>query len=120
MTRPVFLYDGDCAFCTTCALLVEKRIKPEAAVLAWQFADLDALGVTEEQATDAVQWIQPDGLLRAGHEAVAAMLRTSGPLFRLIGRFLLLPGISPIAARVYALVAANRYRLPGGTPACKR
>jgi predicted DCC family thiol-disulfide oxidoreductase YuxK len=118
--RPLLLFDGDCAFCTTCAQLVERRFRPDADVVAWQFADLADLGVTAEQATDAVQWVQADGTVRSGHEAIAAMLGNSGPAARLAGRFLLLPGVSWIAARVYALVASNRHRLPGGTPACKR
>ena len=120
MDLPVLLYDGDCAFCTSCARLVERRIRPAAVVVAWQFADLAELGVTAEQATEAVRWVQADGVVRSGHEAIAAMLSTSGAVFRPIGRFLLLPGISPLAARAYALVATNRHRLPGGTPACKR
>ena len=119
MPAPVLLYDGDCAFCTTCAQLVEKRIRPDADVVAWQFADLAALGVTAEQATDAVQWIEADGSVRSGHEAIAAMLCRAGRIWRIAGGVLLLPGISWPAARVYRLVAANRHRLPGGTPACK-
>ena len=118
--RPVLLFDGDCAFCTSCARLVEKRIRPAATIVPWQFADLAELGVTEEQASEALQWVGVDGTVRSGHEAAAAMLSTAGPIYRLIGRFLLLPGISPIAARAYALVAANRHRLPGSTPACRR
>lgn len=59
------------------------------------------------------------GAVRSGHAAIAAMLGTAGPLWRPLGRFLLLPGVSALAARAYALVAANRHRLPGGTPACK-
>ena len=98
MPAPVLLYDGDCAFCTTCAQLVEKRIRADADVVAWQFADLAALGVTAEQA---------------------AMLCRAGRIWRIAGGVLLLPGISWPAARVYRLVAANRHRLPGGTPACK-
>jgi hypothetical protein len=31
---------------------------------------------------------------------------------------MLLPPVSWLAAGVYSLVAANRMRLPGGTPAC--
>ena len=120
MTRPVLLYDGDCAFCTSCVHLLERRIKPDAEIVAWQFADLPALGVTEAEATDAVQWIEPGGSVRSGHEAIAAMLATAGPLWRLSGRILVLPGVSWIAARVYRLIAANRHRLPGGTPACER
>jgi predicted DCC family thiol-disulfide oxidoreductase YuxK len=117
--RSVLLFDGDCAFCTTCAQAAEQRIRPDAEVVAWQFADLAELGVSEEQATEAVQWIQADGSVRSGHEAIAAMLGASGPVWRTVGRVLLLPGISWVAAQVYLLVASNRHRLPGGTPACK-
>jgi predicted DCC family thiol-disulfide oxidoreductase YuxK len=118
--RPVLLFDGDCAFCTSCARLAEKRIKPDAEIVAWQLADLAELGVTAAQATDAVQWVGVDGAVRSGNEAVAAMLISAGSVFRLAGRFLLLPGVAWIAARAYTLVAANRHRLPGGTPACRR
>lgn len=111
------LYDGDCGFCTTCVRALE-RIGPDAAIVAWQLADLAELGVTEAQAAEAVQWIRPDGQVRSGHEAVAAALSTAGGVWALLGRALLLPGISWTAARAYRLVADNRYRLPGGTPAC--
>lgn len=120
MNRPVLLFDGDCAFCTSCVGLVEKRIRPDAEIIAWQFADLAELGVSEEQAAEAVQWIRADGGVRSGHEAVAAMLASSGPIWRTIGRILLAPGLSWVAAQAYRLVADNRHRLPGGTPACQR
>ncbi|HVD87165.1 MAG TPA: DUF393 domain-containing protein [Solirubrobacterales bacterium] len=116
---PTLLYDGDCAFCTSCARLVERRVRPAAVVVPWQFADLPALGVSEAQAIDAVQWVEDGGAVRSGHEAIAAMLKTARPVFRPIGRFLLLPGVTFVAAKAYRLVAANRHRLPGGTPACK-
>ena len=115
--RPVLVYDGDCAFCTTCARLLE-RIGPDAEIVAWQLTDLAELGITEEQATDAVQWVQIDGTVRSGHEAIAAVLSTAGRIWKIIGRLLLLPGISWMAAKAYRLVADNRYRLPGSTPAC--
>jgi predicted DCC family thiol-disulfide oxidoreductase YuxK len=41
--RPIFLYDGDCAFCTWCAGLLE-RIGPDAEIVAWQFADWPSWG----------------------------------------------------------------------------
>lgn len=115
-TRPVLLFDGDCAFCTSCARALE-RIGPEAEIVAWQLADLTELGVTEEQASDAVQWVSAVGTVRSGHEAIAAVLITAGPAWKLAGRVILLPGISSIAAKVYRLVADNRRRLPGST--CK-
>jgi predicted DCC family thiol-disulfide oxidoreductase YuxK len=117
--RPVLLYDGDCAFCTWCVRVLE-RIGPDAEMVAWQFTDLAELGITEEQATDAVQLVQIDGTVRSGHEAIAAMLNTAGRIWKIIGRMVLLPGISWTAAKVYRLAADNRYRLPGSTPACAR
>jgi len=115
--RPVLLYDGDCAFCTTCARVLE-RIRPDAEILAWQLTDLAALGITEEQATTAVQLVQTDDTVHSGHEAIAATLSTAGRIYEIVGRMLLLPGISWMAAKVYGLVARNRHRLPGSTPAC--
>lgn len=120
MSRPVLLYDGDCAFCSTCARLIERRIRPRATVAPFQLADLGELGVSEARAAEALQWVGADGTVRSGHEAVAAMLGTAGPAWRLLGRLLVLPLASTPAAVAYELIAANRHRLPGGTPACRR
>lgn len=95
-----------------------ERIGPDAEIVAWQFVELGELGVTEEQVSDAVQWVEVDGTVRSGHEAIAAVLGRAGWFGRAAGRTLVLPGFSWIAAKAYRLVAANRYRLPGGTPAC--
>lgn len=116
-TRAVLVYDGDCGFCTRCVRVLE-RMHVRADIVAWQFADLDELGLTQGEASDAVQWVEPDGTVRGGHEAVAAALMNAGRLWWPVGRMLLLPGASGLAARVYRLVADNRHRLPGGTPAC--
>lgn len=116
-TRPVLVFDGDCAFCTSSVRLLEK-IGPTAEMVAWQLTDLDALGLNEEEASAAVQWVATDGTIRAGHEAIVAALDSAGGIWALAGRALLSPGISPIAAVAYRLVADNRHRLPGGTPAC--
>jgi predicted DCC family thiol-disulfide oxidoreductase YuxK len=108
--RSVLLYDGDCAFCTKCARGLE-RIGPDAEIVAWQLTGLDELGITEEQAADAVQWVQIDGTVRSGHEAIAAVLNSAGGIWKIIGHILLLPGISLMAAKAYRLVVRNRYRL---------
>jgi predicted DCC family thiol-disulfide oxidoreductase YuxK len=113
----VLVYDGDCAFCTKCAHAVE-RIGPDAEIVAWQLTDLAELGITKEQAADALQWVEVDGTVRSGHEAIASVLSTAGRIWKIIGRAILLPGISWMAAKVYRLVAENRHRLPGSTPTC--
>ena len=115
----MLVYDGDCAFCTSCARLL-GRIGADAEIVAWQLTDLAELGLTDRQAATAVQWVEVDGTVRSGHEAIAGILGVAGPIWRLLGRMILTPGISWVAAKAYRLVADNRYRLPGGTPACAR
>ena len=117
MQIPVLVFDGDCAFCTSCVRALE-RIGPEAEIVAWQLTDLGALGLSEEEAATAVRWVEPDGTVRSGHEAIAAALASAGGPWRAIGRLLVAPGVSRISARAYRLIADNRQRLPGGTPAC--
>ena len=120
--RPVFLYDGDCAFCTSSARFIERHIPTSAQVTPWQFADLDALGVSQADAEASVQWIDapPHRHLRAaGPAAVARLLVDAGPYWRLFGWLLDLPPIHWIADLAYRLIARNRHRLPGGTAACQ-
>lgn len=112
------IFDGDCGFCTTSAGWA-RRIAPDVETVAWQLTDLDALGVTEAAARDAVQFVSDDGRVSGGADAMASLLISRGGLFGLLGRFALLPGVHAIAVALYKLVAANRYRLPGGTPACR-
>ena len=113
-----FLYDGDCSFCTTCANFIERRIPTQAAVRPWQFSDLDALGVTQTEAEEAVQWIAEDGTVSAGPAAIARLLVDAGSFWRPLGRVLDLAPVRWVAWPVYRLIARNRHRLPGGTAAC--
>jgi predicted DCC family thiol-disulfide oxidoreductase YuxK len=114
----VLVFDGDCAFCTTCADFVRKRLPTNAAVVPWQFADLTALGTTAERAQRELLWIQPPGRVDGGADAVAGLLIDCGGGWRLLGQLMRLPLLNRIADLLYQLVAANRHRLPGGTPAC--
>lgn len=77
----MLVYDGDCAFCAKCVRVAE-RVGPDAEIVPFQRADLAELGLTGEQAAGALQWVEVDGQVRAGHEAVAAMLGTAGPGIR--------------------------------------
>lgn len=117
MALPVFLFDGDCSFCTSSARFIDRRIKTHAHVIAWQFADLDKLGVTQEAAESAVQWIDATGV-KAGPEAIAVLLKDAGSFWRPMGAVLGLRPVLWVAWPVYEWIARNRHRLPGGTAAC--
>lgn len=114
-----FLYDGDCAFCSSCVRFIERFIPTPATVTPWQFAALDDLGVDVAAAIDAVQWIEPGRPVLAGPAAIARLLRTSPRrVWRPVGALLALRAVTALAWPVYRWVARNRHRLPGGTAAC--
>lgn len=115
---PVFLFDGDCAFCSSCARFIEKRIGGPADVVAWQHADLDALGVTQPEAEAAVQWVDGPDRHSAGPAAIAVLLRRGRVWWRPLGLVLGLRPVTALAWPVYQLVSDHRDKLPGGTAAC--
>ncbi|MER5572265.1 thiol-disulfide oxidoreductase DCC family protein [Streptomyces massasporeus] len=116
--RPVLIFDGDCGFCTTSVDVVQRLVRPRCEVVAWQHADLESLGVTEERARHEALWVTPTGLVYGGARAVAKVLLSAGGVWSVVGAVLTLPPVRWVAHGVYRLVADNRGRLPGGTAAC--
>jgi predicted DCC family thiol-disulfide oxidoreductase YuxK len=115
----VLIYDGDCAFCSSSARWIEERLPLGYPVVPWQsLPDLDAVGLDQREVEEAAWWIDVDGTPRRGHEAIGRALVAIGGAWSLAGRLLLVPPFSWVAAPVYAWIARNRSRLPGGTPAC--
>lgn len=112
------LFDGDCGFCTWSAKKLERWIQPPATIIPWQQADLTALGVSQMACESALQWVPAVGAPVSGGQAVVALLRASAQPWRALGAALSIPGLSHLVDRGYRVVAANRHRLPGSTPAC--
>jgi predicted DCC family thiol-disulfide oxidoreductase YuxK len=117
-TRPALVYDGDCAFCSTSVRLIQRYVRPRCEITPWQFADLAAYGTTRSRAEHEVLWVTPTGAVYGGDRAVAKLLLHTGGLWSVAGALLSLPPLRWIAPVVYRLIADNRARLPGGTPAC--
>ncbi len=115
---PTLVYDGDCAFCSACARFIERRIPTRATLVPWQFADLAALGLTRAQVEEAVQWVEDDGTVASGPDAVALLLRDAGRLWEVPGRALQLGPVRLAAWPAYRWIADHRHLLPGGTAAC--
>jgi len=129
-TLPVLVYDGDCAFCSTSVRWLESRFPRSFAAVPYQRTDLGRLGLGERECHDRVQWIGdvavPSSRRESGARAVGALLRRGGAdrggpvglAFRSVGALTTVAPASWLAEGVYLLVAANRHRLPGGTPTC--
>ena len=91
--KPLLVFDGDCAFCTTWVQRLERMLPVFPEAHPWQWLDLDAIGLS--------------------------LLRIQRPFgLRFLGHLLVTPPFSWAAAVGYAVVARFRHRLPGGTHAC--
>ena len=113
------VFDGDCGFCTTAVGWLEHNLPVMPPTVPYQWADLEKLGLTLDEARERV-WLVTPTRLYGGHLGVSALLRKQPDLrWRFVGWLLVTPGFSQIAAVGYSLVARYRYLLPGGTPACR-
>lgn len=110
----VLVYDGDCGFCTSSAQRLLGWSRGSLAVVPWQRADLDALGLTADECSTAVQLVSPTARSSGGAAVAAALVACRQP-YRAAGALLAWRPVRPLVERGYALVAANRHRLPGST-----
>ncbi|MCI2419080.1 DUF393 domain-containing protein [Saccharopolyspora sp. K220] len=115
---PVLIYDGDCGFCTRSARLAE-RLPVRMRIMPWQEADLASFRTTEDRARHEVLWVARSGRVFGGAAAVAELLKNSRMPWPVPGWLISAPVLRLLAEGAYRWVAANRYRLPGATPACQ-
>jgi predicted DCC family thiol-disulfide oxidoreductase YuxK len=110
--RPVLLYDGDCGFCTQLVARASARLDADVDYLAFQTAPLTTYGVSLAEARHSLLWVSVEGRIGHGSEAAARLLVSSGGACALLGRLLLAPPFSFVAAGTYWLVARFRGHLP--------
>jgi predicted DCC family thiol-disulfide oxidoreductase YuxK len=115
---PTVIYDGECGICQQSVDLLKRwdreqvlRYVPfqdEAAVARFRIA-LPALAA-------AMHLIFPDGRVFAGADAAPELLRLL-PGKRWLAVWFRIPGVMPLARRVYARIAARRHCLVRGVAA---
>jgi predicted DCC family thiol-disulfide oxidoreductase YuxK len=120
---PLLVYDGDCGFCTASAEWIRARWPgPEVARLVPSqrlgLADRQRLGLSPDDLSRAAWWVDGSRTWR-GHLAIGRALIAAGGGWSLLGRAMFVPPVRQLAALGYQVVARNRHRLPGGTPACR-
>ena len=120
MNDTILIFDGRCGFCTRSVEWALPRLRRPVRALPYQAIDLGPWGITEDQASKAAWVVTPAGKKKRGHLAVAHTLLALAWPWPIVGALLLVPPIRWAAALGYHLVAANRSRFPGTTPACKK
>ncbi|WP_296629891.1 DCC1-like thiol-disulfide oxidoreductase family protein [Rhodoluna sp.] len=110
------IYDGDCAFCRQSLRWGIDHLPWFSRYVAFQKINPADYGLTEAQVREQI-WLV-DGEKRLGGHRAAAWILSQQPTYgwRLLGS--LITFYSPVSALVYAWVAKNRHRLPGGTKEC--
>ena len=110
----VLIYDADCAMCRASALWI-MRLALSAGTLEILPCRSSARrarfpAIADEACLSAMQLVLPDGRVLAGADAVPELLRRIRGLGWLATLFAL-PGVRPLARRVYGWIARNRMRL---------
>lgn len=118
MEKPLLIFDGDCAFCSSSARLLDRMTRQKLRIEPYQFLDLESMGISLGDAQSAVQFLS-NGQRFSGARAIAEALVASKTFWASAGWFIKAPVILSFAELVYMLIAKNRHRLPGGTPACQ-
>lgn len=118
--KNLLIYDGDCGFCLKSAQLAQQWSNGRITITPWQNIPdtLQDLGLTAADGMEQVWFVDENGRLTGGAEAVNAVLRLvwwARPFTYLY----YLPLMPQLQGKLYRWVAANRTRLPGGTPQCQ-
>lgn len=111
------IYDGECSLCRASALFLMRRALSNGTLEILPCASgvrrTRFPRITEEACLTAMQLVLPDGRVLAGADAVPELLRRIRG-WGWVAAVFALPGVRPVARRVYAWVARNRMRISCG------
>ena len=110
--RPTLIYDGECGLCRQVVAWVSRRDRAgRLAVIPFQDqAGVAAFRIPMPALAAAMHLVLPDGRVLAGADAAPQLLRMLPGLGWLTPVFAV-PGVLPVARRVYAWVARRRHCL---------
>ena len=116
--RATLIYDGECGFCREAVARVARwdREHRIALVPFQDEARVARFAIPLPALAAAMHLVLPDGRTFAGADATAEVLRLL-PGKRWLAWVFLIPGVLPIARRVYAWIARRRHCLVRGVGA---
>jgi predicted DCC family thiol-disulfide oxidoreductase YuxK len=120
LSRPVLLYDGNCGFCRRWVRRLQRWDRGEAIeyVAAADRGAVVGLPPLSDAALDrAMHLVTRDGQVYTGARALPPLLPIL-PGGRLLAPLMRMPGVQPLADRLYAWVAARRHRFGCGPNSC--
>ena len=117
-SKPTLIYDGECGFCRAWVERVRRWDRGQRiSVIPFQDeARVAAFGIPLPALAAAMHLVLPDGRVFTGADAAAALLRLL-PRKRWLAWMFAIPGVLPVARRVYAWIARRRRCLVRGVAA---
>ncbi|HLZ45786.1 MAG TPA: DUF393 domain-containing protein [Gemmatimonadales bacterium] len=116
--QPTLIYDGECGVCRKAVTLL-LRWDREHVLRFVPFQDgpgVARFGIALPALAAAMHVILPSGAVYAGADAVPELLRLL-PGKRWLAVPFRIPGVLPLARRIYAWIALRRHCLVRGIPA---
>ena len=110
--RPTLIYDGECGLCReTVALLTRWDRAGRVALIPFQDQSrVAAFQIPTPALAAAMHLVLPDGRVLAGADAAPELLRLL-PGKAWLAAVFGVPGVMPVARRVYAWIARRRHCL---------
>ena len=111
----LLIFDGECSFCRTVACWIKQKLPAQVCVEPWQSLDLSELGLSQQQVTAAVWWLDQrniDSIRASGHAGIGRALQAAGGFWGALGRLILLAPFSYLARLMYWLIARYRRHIP--------
>jgi predicted DCC family thiol-disulfide oxidoreductase YuxK len=113
--HPTVIYDGACGICRRAVGWLERWDRERTLrYLAFQDGRVAEFGIALPALAAALHLVLPDGRVYAGADAAPALLRLL-PGKRWLAALFRVPGVLPLARRVYAWIAERRHCLVRGT-----
>ena len=116
--HPTLIFDGECGLCREAVDLLRRWDREQVLRFA-PFQDGAAVAgfdIALPALAAAMHLILPDGRVYAGADAVPELLRLLPAPKRWLAPLFHVPGVLPLARRVYARIAARRHCLVRGAP----
>ncbi len=114
--KPLMLFDGECHFCRRWVERWRDMTGDAVEYATSQERGADYPEISRSEFANAVQFIEVDGSISSGAEAVFRSLRHArGGAQWLIHLYEKVPGFAPVTEFAYSLVARNRSIASAGT-----
>jgi predicted DCC family thiol-disulfide oxidoreductase YuxK len=107
-TCPLLIYDGDCGFCRRWIARWKRVTGARVEYAEYQRAAQRFPEIARAEFEQAVQWIEGDGRVLSGADAVFRLFDFAAESGGLLRRARGLPGFMPVARAAYRFIASHR------------